>query len=697
MTRSSSKQTRKTRSNASQTTMATYAAATKQSKKQQNAQTEKEKQALKKKKIFELSESEEEEEESEDNEDDDTTSNTSKKREREEILVRKVTRKAEKDNSMEIDEDDIAIVGVTPGVAKKPNLKNTTTQAFEATLPEVWKLVDSKSRNRRKFNPTERDSTPDRANRSGRSFPNQTRITLKLQVEAGERPQQEVLKSIKRFAKEIFQADKTAAILPWKNEEQQKKVIKKANDLPDNAYELRDYLSECWSPKPGEKKTVYPHIYLGHSDSLEDIRKNMGDFLSFTSQAIYQKMLQVDESCLVGFLVYSHNDMDAGALADEISDQIKIPVGLRWRTIDIGIKGAIPDNQKVSALHIEIEKKHKLRGMKKLFELYPRKLQATHTYPNGIKMRFVKNKSDAINIPEKRKIDKLRARQEKFSKKIRKIENWDILMLDTPASEGMTPSLRQMIMSIPSKVQPGTSLFHAVDLNWRGSGYNYLVAPALLEEAQCIVPHILCVIKELFPGNYYNYATTCVTMEALELSETLKYDLESGNIYDELDENEVEIDDEFDLLGFDTGKEQQEDAAVGPNSRPRANQNSFMPDDDDSISTFGGNQGGSFVRGFNPSHHQRQSAATNETSSTSTLTLSTHDPHEDMDKAQKELAEIKRLYQLEKSKNAQLIDSISNLPSQGSYPNSFAKIGSSANDKSQGGSTIEVTPAKGLQ
>ena len=180
---------------------------------------------------------------------------------------------------------------------------------------------------------------------------------MKLQVEAGERPQQEVLKSIKRFAKEIFQADKTAAILPWKNEEQQKKSIKKANDLPDNAYELRDYLAECWSPKPGEKKTVYPYIYLGHSDSLEDIRKNMGDFLSFTSQAIYQKMLQVDESCLVGFLVYSHNDMDAGALADEISDQIGIPVGLRWRTIDIGIKGAIPDKQKVSALHIEIEKK----------------------------------------------------------------------------------------------------------------------------------------------------------------------------------------------------------------------------------------------------------------------------------------------------------------------------------------------------
>ena len=697
MTRSNNKQTRQTRSSVSQPTIATYASAAKQSNKKKKEQEEKEKQTKKQKEKIDLSESEEEDD-CNSFVDEDTTSNTSRKREREENMVMSKSKKGIKDNSMEMNDDDIAIVGIKPGVAKKPSEKKTTTQAFEATLPEVWKFVDSKSSNRRKFNPTERDVTPDRANRSGQSFPYQTRITLKLQVEAGERPQQEVLKSIKRFAKEIFQTDKTAAILPWKNDEQQKKFIKRVHDLPDNTYELRDYVSDCWTPKEGEKKTVYPHIYLGHTDSLEDIRKSMGDFLSFTSQAIYKKMLQVDESCIAGFLVYSHNDMDAGALADEISDQIGIPVGLRWRTIDIGIKGSIPDNQKVNALHVEIEKRKKLRGLKKLFELYPRKLQPTHTYPNGIKMRFVKNKSDAINIPEKRKIDKLRARQEKFSKKIKKIENWDILMLDTPASAGMTPSLRQMIMSIPSKVQPGASLFHAVDLNWRGSGYNYLVAPALLEEAQCIVPHILCVIKELFPGNYYNYATTCVTMEALELSETLKYDLESGNIYDELDNNEVEIDDEFDLLGFDIANELQEDEIAGPNSRPtRANQNSFMPDDDDSISTFGGNQGGSFVRGFNPSNHQCYTTASNETSSTSTLTISTQDQQEGMDKVKKELAELKLLYQREKTKNEQLVNSIPDQPSGGSYPNSFAKIGSSANVISQGGGTYEVTPAKGLQ
>ena len=442
---------------------------------------------------------------------------------------------------------------------------------------------------------------------------------------------------------------------------------------------------------------MYPHIYLGHSESLEDIRKQMSQYLSSSTQAIYYKMLQVEDTVLAGFLVYSHNDMDAGALADEISEQIGIPVGLRWRTIDIGIKGIIPENQRVSALHIEIEKKQKLKGLRKLIKLYPRTLLATHKYPNGIKMRFVKNRADALNLPEKRKIDKIRARQEKFTKSIKKIENWDILMLDTPDADGMPPSLRQMIMSIPSATQPGTSLFHAIDLNWKGSGYNYLVAPALYDEAQCIVPHILCVLKELFPGNYYNYATTCVTMEAMELSETLKYDMETGNIFDELDDNEVEIDDEFDLLGFAVQNEPDSSELTGPNSRPtRATQQNFMPADDDSISTFGGNNGGAFVNGFNPSYKQRSPTPTYDTSSASTLTPSTIE-HENMDNMKKELADIKLLYQLEKDKNEQLVNNIPNHSSEGSYPNSFAKIGSSANVTTQGGGTTAVTPAKGLQ
>jgi hypothetical protein len=669
--------------------MATYAAAAKQAKKKTNEKQQKEKKQKDNVTTMEVLHSSDDEDLSSDNEDDNISS-TSKKREREDDNESQRNKKAEMDRSMET-EEEIAIVGVKPGVVKKPAAKKTTTQVWAETLPEAWKMVNSKSSNRRQFNPDGRDTTPDRANRTLLQFPNKTRITLKLQVSASERPHQEVTKNVKAFVKEILKADRDAAILPWKKVNEHKGPVKKANDLPDNSYELRDYLADCWTPKEGEKRILYPHIYLGHTESLEDIRKHMGEYLSFSKQAIYNKMLQVEEAAIAGFLVYSHNDMDAGALADEISDQIGMPVGLRWRAIDIGIKGKIPDQQKVNALHVEVDKKSKMKAMKKLFELYPRTMVNTHSYPNGIKMRFVKNKSDAINIPEKRKIDKLRARQEKFSKTVRKIENWDIMMLDTPSSDFLVPSLRQMIMSIPSKEKPGISLFHSVDLDWKGSGFNYLVAPVLLEEAQCMVPHILCVIKELFPA-YYEHATTCMTLDAMEICETLKYDMESGNIFDELEDNEeVEIDDAFDLLGFDTA---ETDINIGPTHRPgTTTERDYMPGDDDSISTFGGNNGGAFVKGFTTSIRRNNDY---DTSSTSTLTLSTQN-QENIDAVRKESADLKQQLQLAQSQIAQLLQSIPQASPVGLNAPSSTQIGSSVEAQLEGRGTISVTPAKGLQ
>jgi hypothetical protein len=248
-----------------------------------------------------------------------------------------------------------------------------------------------------------------------------------------------------------------------------------------------------------------------------------------------------------------------------------------------------------------------------------------------------------------------------------------------------------MIMSIPSKVKPGTPLFHSVDLDWKGSGFNYLVAPALLEEAQCMVPHILCVIKELFPA-YYEHATTCMTLDAMEICESLKYDIETGNIFDELDDNEeVEIDDAFDLLGFEA---EETDTNLGPTQRPgTTTERNYMPGDDDSISTFGGNNGGAFVKGFTTSNRKEHDY---ETSSTSTLTLSTQN-QESIDAVRQESAELKQQLQLAQSQIAQLLQCIPQASPVSLNAQSSTQIGSSVEAQSEGRGTISVTPAKGLQ
>ena len=109
MTRSNSKQPRKTRSNAAQTILATYAAAAKQPKKKMTVKQQKGKNQQDTKLPKELLSSDEEEMPSDS--EDDNTSSTSKKREREDDNIAKRNKKKEKDTSMETDEE-IAIVAL---------------------------------------------------------------------------------------------------------------------------------------------------------------------------------------------------------------------------------------------------------------------------------------------------------------------------------------------------------------------------------------------------------------------------------------------------------------------------------------------------------------------------------------------------------------------------------------------------------
>jgi hypothetical protein len=51
---------------------------------------------------------------------------------------------------------------------------------------------------------------------------------------------------------------------------------------------------------------------------------------------LFYKMLQVEDSLEIGWLLYSTKEMDAGALVDQIEDIIGVKVGLRWKIINVG-------------------------------------------------------------------------------------------------------------------------------------------------------------------------------------------------------------------------------------------------------------------------------------------------------------------------------------------------------------------------
>ena len=384
---------------------------------------------------------------------------------------------------------------------------------------------------------------------------------------------------MQEFIQELRKVDNTAALLPWKDSESKAKRIINPNDMPTTASKLRKYLKKFYVGKPNQELTIYPGIYIGHNQSFNKLREELQDWLDSGNHAMFYMMLQAEDSVEIGWLLYTTREMDAGAMADEIADLVGIKVGLRWRVIDIGVKGKIPDSQKVNALTVEVETKFRWDAQQKLTNYFGRARKDICEYPNGVRIRFVKNKKDALNAIEKGKLDRLRARQQLFLSKIQSHETWSILQLDYSSAAGV-PTLRQMIMGL-TVGEDDTPLFHSVDLDWKGVGYVFQFSPELRIQAECTIHTLLPLLQHHFPNSGIE---TNFTQETILRCQNMKYDEETGAVIDpEVEDSMKMIEDEA-LSGFtlDLSLLHQTDTATRP-----VNNNTGFPTDTDSVSTLG--------------------------------------------------------------------------------------------------------------
>lgn len=244
--------------------------------------------------------------------------------------------------------------------------------------------------------------------------------------------------------------------------------------------------------------TIYINIHLGHNHDFQDICEALQSWLSSANHGLYYKMLQVEDSSEVGWLLYSTREMDAGALANKIADMVGINIGLRWKTIPTGAKN-ISEKTKVQDLCIEVSSRSKWTCQKDLLKLYSRTMKPVEAYPNGICMRFVKMKKDAINMKGKSKFDKLRERQKQFLAGIRTQVTYDVCQLDYSSRKGEIPTLRQMVMSITSKNDGETPLFHCVDMDWLQEGFTFQYSATVQEQAKTVINTLLPYLHHFFP------------------------------------------------------------------------------------------------------------------------------------------------------------------------------------------------------
>jgi hypothetical protein len=491
---------------------------------------------------------------------------------------------------MEIDNTDDTIItdsGDTTSTVHdttRKKKKNKTTH----DPPRGYKKVNATTINRRQRyiygnDSDDSDQTTPGNNTTTPTHTHVTRVALKLTIPATKNSNKATLSIFKEFISELLSSDDQAQIYPWfgKHDKNHSR-IKSTSETPKSVSSFRIYANKVFIGASNKVLTIYPNVRIGHEKPLKDIRRDMRDWLMEGTQGLFYKMLQAESSSEVGWLLYSTRDMDHGALADEMSDILGFNLGLRWKVIDIGVRGTIPESQKVMALSVEVEQNHRLQYQRKLISMYGRAVKEVHEYPNGVRLRFVKQKSDCYNTNEKGKIDRLRQRQQLFNKSIQRTQTWDIMILDHSIEPGVQPTLRQMIMEINSRKFPGTPLFHSVDLDKQGSGFVFQFSAAMKDEAECMANCLL-------PYLIYQYPLADVpsffTDLAVSRCEYLKYNPDTGMVEDKefKDSNENDLDNE-ELRGFEFDFSAME--ATLEEKRPVKDKQNPSPYDIDSIPTI---------------------------------------------------------------------------------------------------------------
>ena len=343
-------------------------------------------------------------------------------------------------------------------------------------------------------------------------------------------------------------------------------------------------------------------------------------WLKEEGHGLFTRTLQAENIVDVGWLVYSTWEMETEALAQAISDTIKIEVGLRWKMISLGIREKIPQEQQVRALHVEVSIENRLSAQKALLAVYGRR--NTNTYPNGIRLRLALPITSAYNLSTKAKLERLRSRQQLWSQTYKKGQSWEITQLDYKITPSLT--LRQALTKINSTTDARFPLFHSVDRSTgKASGISFQFLPELESEARLMLSNLLPYLNH----HYGETVNQCFTPSAVDRLKECTWDPETGTIVGTYDE-EITFLDEDDLMAqyistkspppgtLPPPQHHITDAPSTPLKTLATLHTSAYGNDEDSVSTLGNHTTRKWAAGQTPSPLRTPTSITNTPLST---------------------------------------------------------------------------------
>ena len=370
-----------------------------------------------------------------------------------------------------------------------------------------------------------------------------TRVDLRIKVPPHSNPEEKTVQVLQEFLSKLQSFDPKAQIAPW-YERCSSLPLQQSTDIVPRPSELEKYFPRIFFKEDGF--TWYLGVRLIHSLPIQDLRHDLIRWLKKEGHGMFERMLQVADTAEIGWLVYSTWQMEADVLAQAIEATIKIPVGLRWKQVSQGTKERLPPDQQVKALHIEVALENRVAAQKALLAVYGRKNSGK--YPNGIRMRFSLPIHAAHNLNSKAKLERLRARQQVWSKKYEKGFSWEISQLDHSIGKNL-PTLRQALLSIMSAADPTFPIFHSVDRStYKESGICFQFLPELSEEARITISNLVPLMKYKYgPGVLKLFSPS-----AVEGMEGCKWDPTSGMVIGQFDDEISFLDEDDPMKSFVT-------------------------------------------------------------------------------------------------------------------------------------------------
>ena len=463
-----------------------------------------------------------------------------------------------------------------------------TSPPKEATPNTTEPVAEITPQAKAKSHEPSRAATPPRSNRTE---PSDTRFELRITIPASSPDDafKAVTDTLAKVLAKIWDSDKKARVVPWYNNSKAP-LLRCIQDIPNTISSLRQYFPRLTPNSKGGTK--FTSIRLRLSIPSPTLKEDIDWYLRDNKHGLYLAQIQAETVDTILWLLWSHDMIDITALCSSIEFHLEdltkqvIPVGLRWRIIQLDQPGRIPDEDAVKALHIDVAREHRTLAKQTLEEIYSSKKDH---WPLHIRMRSVPLLKDVMNGQVKQGIHRLIGRQASFNDDDlgkRKINTWEIKELEFESSTGYT--LRDHIMDISQTDHPEKSLFHSVDhLRFNRSTVVFTCMPSVEAEARNMVASLLTYLNHHYGDTINEFFTKDAQLRA------------AGSYWDENEQcvrNEddahvssllVDLDEDYVLPPLKKiGKLSDKPAPVRPEPTSMSLQRNTFGEDEDSIGTF---------------------------------------------------------------------------------------------------------------